>query len=123
MVGLFINTLPVRIQIRPNAKSTDWLTEFQEQQAETSEFEHVSSSRYAEVVGLEVVVGDYGGGFHVRLVEDMGGSEFDDLPVLSPEVEDLLYLKVKVAEIFVMESFCSFVHLDPVSVKVVEEAV
>ena len=42
MVGLFINTLPVRIQIRPNAKSTDWLTEFQEQQAETSEFEHVS---------------------------------------------------------------------------------
>ena len=42
MIGLFINTLPVRIKIHPNARSTDWLTEFQEQQAETSEYDHVS---------------------------------------------------------------------------------
>ncbi|GER90191.1 hypothetical protein KDW_43530 [Dictyobacter vulcani] len=40
MVGLFINTLPVRIQIRPEMAFEDWLQEIQEQQSELRQYEY-----------------------------------------------------------------------------------
>ena len=40
MIGLFINTLPVRIRIRPEAPLLDWLAEIQDRQAEQRGFEY-----------------------------------------------------------------------------------
>ena len=40
MVGLFINTLPLRVQVRPEAKLLDWLQELRTQQIELREHEH-----------------------------------------------------------------------------------
>ncbi|HEX7242510.1 MAG TPA: amino acid adenylation domain-containing protein, partial [Longimicrobiaceae bacterium] len=40
MVGLFINTLPVRARLRPGAPAGEWLAELQEEQAEARRFEH-----------------------------------------------------------------------------------
>ncbi|HEX2188905.1 MAG TPA: amino acid adenylation domain-containing protein, partial [Longimicrobiaceae bacterium] len=40
MVGLFINTLPVRARVRPDAPVGDWLAALQEEQAEARRFEH-----------------------------------------------------------------------------------
>ncbi len=48
MVGLFINTLPVRIQVRPEMPALAWLQEVQRQQAEGRQFEH---SHLVEVQG------------------------------------------------------------------------
>ncbi|MEM1367728.1 MAG: amino acid adenylation domain-containing protein, partial [Cyanobacteria bacterium P01_H01_bin.15] len=42
MVGLLINTLPVRVQIAPNRKVIDWLQALSQQQAQTSPYEQVS---------------------------------------------------------------------------------
>jgi hypothetical protein len=42
MVGLFINTLPVPLSLSPSQKIIHWLQGLQEQQAEASEYEHVS---------------------------------------------------------------------------------
>jgi len=42
MVGVFINTLPVRMQIEPRVTIADWLAGIQDLQAETTDFEHVS---------------------------------------------------------------------------------
>ena len=42
MVGLFINTLPVRIDIDPNQSVNQWLTELQTQLAEATHFDYVS---------------------------------------------------------------------------------
>jgi len=40
MVGCFINTLPVRVQIDPNATLRDWLQTLQQQQAELRQYEY-----------------------------------------------------------------------------------
>ncbi|XYI02620.1 non-ribosomal peptide synthase/polyketide synthase [Sorangium sp. So ce1128] len=40
MVGLFINTLPVRVRVSPDAAVLPWLTQLQEQQAERLPHEH-----------------------------------------------------------------------------------
>ncbi|HEV2736155.1 MAG TPA: amino acid adenylation domain-containing protein, partial [Longimicrobiaceae bacterium] len=40
MVGLFINTLPVRARLRPDARVGDWLARLQEEQSEARRFEH-----------------------------------------------------------------------------------
>jgi non-ribosomal peptide synthase protein (TIGR01720 family) len=40
MVGLFINTLPLRVRIEPAAPLLAWLRQLQDQQAEMREFEH-----------------------------------------------------------------------------------
>ncbi|HEX6287704.1 MAG TPA: amino acid adenylation domain-containing protein, partial [Herpetosiphonaceae bacterium] len=40
MIGLFINTLPVRVQVRPAARLLDWLKALQAQQAELRQYEY-----------------------------------------------------------------------------------
>jgi surfactin family lipopeptide synthetase C len=40
MVGLFINTLPLRVQVLPQAKLMPWLKDLQMQQAELRQYEH-----------------------------------------------------------------------------------
>ena len=40
MVGLFINTLPVRVQVRGESEVRRWLQELQEQQVEVRQYEH-----------------------------------------------------------------------------------
>ncbi|HEY6802663.1 MAG TPA: amino acid adenylation domain-containing protein [Pyrinomonadaceae bacterium] len=40
MVGLFINTLPVRVQVRPEMLVSDWLKHIQGEQAASREYEH-----------------------------------------------------------------------------------
>lgn len=42
MVGLFINTLPVRVQVPPQASLIPWLQNLQTQQAETLQYEYSS---------------------------------------------------------------------------------
>lgn len=42
MVGLFINSLPVRVQVSPNASIAEWLRQLQVQQAEMRQYEHSS---------------------------------------------------------------------------------
>ncbi|MCA1568667.1 MAG: amino acid adenylation domain-containing protein, partial [Acidobacteria bacterium] len=51
-VGLFINTLPVRIQVEPEAGLFEWLKRLQEQQAEMRQYEHsplVEVQRWSDV--------------------------------------------------------------------------
>jgi amino acid adenylation domain-containing protein/non-ribosomal peptide synthase protein (TIGR01720 family) len=45
MVGLFINTLPVRVQVSPQARLLDWLGDLQARQAEIREHEHSPLAR------------------------------------------------------------------------------
>ncbi|MET0397982.1 MAG: amino acid adenylation domain-containing protein [Longimicrobiaceae bacterium] len=45
MVGLFINTLPVRARLRPDARVGDWLARLQEEQSEARRFEHAPLMR------------------------------------------------------------------------------
>ena len=40
IMGLFINTLPVRVSIDPNQKVSDWIKKLQLEQAETRQFEY-----------------------------------------------------------------------------------
>ncbi|MFN2529808.1 MAG: amino acid adenylation domain-containing protein [Pyrinomonadaceae bacterium] len=42
MVGLFINTLPLRVQLSPNKKVVDWLKSLQEQQFVLQQYEYCS---------------------------------------------------------------------------------
>ncbi|MEL6136175.1 MAG: amino acid adenylation domain-containing protein [Cyanobacteria bacterium J06626_23] len=42
MVGLFINTLPVRVRVNPPVTVAEWLKMLSEQQATTTEHEHIS---------------------------------------------------------------------------------
>jgi amino acid adenylation domain-containing protein len=52
MIGLFINTLPVRVRTPPTAKVLDWLATLQAQQAELREHEHaplVEVQRWSDV--------------------------------------------------------------------------
>ncbi len=45
MIGLFINTLPVRIRVSSTSYLVDWLRELQMNQAEARQFEHVALSQ------------------------------------------------------------------------------
>lgn len=52
MIGLFINTLPVRVQVRNEEKVSAWLRELQREQAEMREYEYsplVEVQRWSEV--------------------------------------------------------------------------
>ena len=52
MVGLFINTLPVRVVLRPESSAVEWLKELQAQQIEARKFEYsplVQVQRWSEV--------------------------------------------------------------------------
>ena len=40
MIGLFINTLPVRVQVEPETPLSDWLSELQRQQLEMRQYEY-----------------------------------------------------------------------------------
>ncbi|HEX8161805.1 MAG TPA: amino acid adenylation domain-containing protein, partial [Pyrinomonadaceae bacterium] len=40
MIGLFINTLPVRARVSPRARLAEWLKEFQRSQVETRQYEY-----------------------------------------------------------------------------------
>lgn len=40
MIGLFINTLPVRVRLEPTRSLIDWLAELQQHQVELRQFEH-----------------------------------------------------------------------------------
>lgn len=42
MIGLFINTLPVRVQVNPQEELLSWLTRLQAQQIETRQYEYSS---------------------------------------------------------------------------------
>lgn len=48
MVGLFINTLPVHVEVDPNAPLSRWLRELQDHHSEARQYEHVA---LAEVQG------------------------------------------------------------------------
>ncbi|HVG18997.1 MAG TPA: condensation domain-containing protein, partial [Blastocatellia bacterium] len=52
MVGLFINTLPVRVRLRGDGRLLDWLKRLQEQQAQQREYEY---SPLADVQGWSEV--------------------------------------------------------------------
>jgi hypothetical protein len=45
MVGLFINTLPVRVRIQPASPAVEWLREIQTAQRESQRFEHTPFGR------------------------------------------------------------------------------
>jgi hypothetical protein len=48
MVGVFINTLPVRVQISPNEPLRSWLSKLQDQQTEQHRYEHTPLMRIQE---------------------------------------------------------------------------
>jgi non-ribosomal peptide synthetase component F len=52
MVGLFINTLPMRVQVAEQSNLIDWLTLLQKHQAEMSEFEFTPLSQVQAWSGL-----------------------------------------------------------------------
>jgi amino acid adenylation domain-containing protein len=52
MVGLFINTIPVRIQIPPESSVIEWLRSFQAQLAESRQFEYSPLFEMQEYSGL-----------------------------------------------------------------------
>ncbi|TQN27789.1 non-ribosomal peptide synthase protein (TIGR01720 family)/amino acid adenylation domain-containing protein [Haloactinospora alba] len=51
-VGLFINTLPVRVRVDPPATAADWLGTIQEEQAAARGHDHVSLARIQNEAGL-----------------------------------------------------------------------
>ncbi|MEM6363840.1 MAG: condensation domain-containing protein, partial [Planctomycetota bacterium] len=42
MIGLFINTLPIRLSPNPGSTSVDWMHQIRDEQSAASDFEHVS---------------------------------------------------------------------------------
>ncbi|MYV99777.1 condensation domain-containing protein, partial [Streptomyces sp. SID3343] len=48
MVGLFVNTLPTRVQVDPTARVGDWLSDLQQALAAAREHEHVPLTRIQE---------------------------------------------------------------------------
>jgi amino acid adenylation domain-containing protein len=42
MVGMFVNTLPIRVRVEPGERLLDWLAQLQKRQAEMRRFEHTS---------------------------------------------------------------------------------
>ncbi len=53
MVGMFINTLPVRVQIRPDKSLANLLAEIQESQSQLMSCQHVGLAEIQREVGLE----------------------------------------------------------------------
>ncbi|WP_447035920.1 amino acid adenylation domain-containing protein [Streptomyces sp. DSM 118878] len=51
MVGLFTNTLPVRVRLRPGVKLSEMLVQLQEQQAQVMDHHHVGLSRIQQLTG------------------------------------------------------------------------
>ncbi|MBN1239255.1 MAG: amino acid adenylation domain-containing protein, partial [Gammaproteobacteria bacterium] len=45
MIGMFINTLPVRVQVQPDRPLIDWLHRLQDRQVEARRFEHAPLSK------------------------------------------------------------------------------
>jgi len=84
MVGLFINTLPVRVQIDPEASVMDWLKQLQVQQIELRQFEY---SSLTQIQGWSEVPRD------LPLFESI--LVFENYPVDSTLREQNTSLKVK----------------------------
>ena len=45
IVGLFINTLPVRVRVEPGEEVLTWLKSLQAQQSQARQFEHHGNTR------------------------------------------------------------------------------
>lgn len=96
MVGLFINTLPVRVRITPGMKVVDWLSEIQIQQAEMRQYQHSSLAdvqRWSEIPrGLALfdsvlVFENFPGsltesGNAERLIEEVGAFDRTNYPLI-----------------------------------------
>jgi amino acid adenylation domain-containing protein/non-ribosomal peptide synthase protein (TIGR01720 family) len=94
MVGLFINTLPMRFRISPEASLLSWLQEAQEQQVETRRFEH---SALVDIQGWsEVPRGQ-------PLFESIYA--FENYPVIASSDEVNLRLKTEVLSAFERTSY------------------
>ncbi|MEV7771732.1 amino acid adenylation domain-containing protein [Kitasatospora sp. NPDC086791] len=50
MIGLFINTLPVRVEVDPGAELVDWLRRLQDDQAQARQYEQVPLTRLKQWV-------------------------------------------------------------------------
>ncbi|WP_033442424.1 non-ribosomal peptide synthase/polyketide synthase [Saccharothrix sp. NRRL B-16314] len=53
MVGMFINTVPTRVSVEPEADVVGWLRRLQESQIESRRFEHVSLAQLRGWAGIE----------------------------------------------------------------------
>jgi bacitracin synthase 3 len=53
-VGMFINTLPLRVRIDKNRKIVSWLTDLQENMRQIGEFETISLSDISDQIGLNI---------------------------------------------------------------------
>ena len=94
MIGLFINTLPMRFRISPEASLLSWLQEAQEQQVETRRFEH---SALVDIQGWsEVPRGQ-------PLFESIYA--FENYPVMASSDEVSLTLKTEVLSAFERTSY------------------
>jgi hypothetical protein len=95
MIGMFINTLPVRITIRPEARLISWLHELQRYNAELRQFEYtplVQIHKWSELPRgkplfetLFVFENQPGGGDEDKpssiRVSDVSGSEWNNFPL------------------------------------------
>jgi amino acid adenylation domain-containing protein/non-ribosomal peptide synthase protein (TIGR01720 family) len=52
MLGVFVNTLPVRVTVEPGMPLAEWLRRLQDEQAEARRFEHLSLARIQAESGL-----------------------------------------------------------------------
>ncbi|MFD2420538.1 non-ribosomal peptide synthase/polyketide synthase [Amycolatopsis pigmentata] len=52
MLGVFVNTLPVRVTVEPGMPVAEWLRRLQDEQAEARRFEHLSLARIQAESGL-----------------------------------------------------------------------
>lgn len=77
MVGLFINTLPTRVQIQPHQRIGDWLAEIQEQQLQVREYEH---SALTDIQGWSQVGRAQPLFDSMLAVESFPASKYVDLP-------------------------------------------
>lgn len=55
MVGLFTNTLPVRVRVRPGERLCDLLVRLQDEQAQLMDHQHVGLSRIQQLTGFSVL--------------------------------------------------------------------
>lgn len=122
MVGLFINTLPVRLEVNPSESFCEWISAVQSQQIEAREYEYAPLSSIQEWCGLgksgnmfeSIIVfenypsGDSLGGLSDQIsIENVRSHEKTNYPltlVISPQKELLL-------EIAFQESEFSPVHI------------
>ncbi len=107
MIGLFINTLPVRVQISPQASLVPWLKELQGQQIQARQFEHSSLRNiqaWSELVRSQgqslfesiLVFGNYplndflkdaGGDLEIGEVSFLEGSNYPLTVLIDPDEE------------------------------------